>query len=506
MTVLFLANVGSSDIRLSDPSLLPPDLQDRKHAARLVGDAILTDFDRYADALQFPLIGVCLAWLLEREGISEDDLHIHLFASDQEPPPITPEAEYSKDSLPFARVIERYLIRHGVPYTYWRRFAGRPLEKKQRLRLPSRQIHIHPIEGNPADYGNMLETFTRELSSLRDHVGVGDRTYLEVTGGTPAMTSMLTVAGVDVFARQTRTLYVERGADRPYAVGIGRRFFARQAQAALREQLRVFAYGAARAAVDREGDLIATDVEDQALIRALLEYADRRLAFDFERAREALHRASAYAAGRLQAHIRHRQRELARRDSAALLGELTHSTRVKYQLGDHADFTQRIFRFQEGCFRHLSESMGLQYRKQDERYADPQWQHRVPGLRQFLEDYTSPLGEKYGPIDLDRWELNRISLGAIVDFFVARGEPWAHLVEPVRELHRLSSVAHLRNRGLAGRGFEGIGRSDLEDAFGQNPNQIVPLVEEIYEAIFTAELGENPYEALNQLILSFLRR
>lgn len=504
MTTLFLANVGNHDVQLADPSLLPHDLQDRWLSCRALGKILLDDFERYDHALRFPLIGVSLRWLLEREGVEPDELYVHLFASDQTPPPITPEEEREKDSLLFAGVVERYLKEPGLPYTVVVERDEQQHQEAHRLRLPNRQIHVHPIQGSPADYNNMLDYFSRELSTMTRWVDAEDRVYLEVTGGTPAMTSMLIVAGVDAFGRQARTLYVERGADRPFAVGIGRRFFARRARAVLREQLRLFAYGAARATLDREGDLIAPDVEAQALVDALLDYADRRLAFDIDRARDALHRARAFATGEQQARIQYRQRELQDRDTAALLPELIYSTRIKLELGHYADFTQRLFRFQEACFRDLAERMGLKYRGGGDLYADLDWVAGVSGLEQFLEDYVALDGHAYGKVCVESKWLNRVSLGAIVDFFVQHSEEWAGFETTVVDLHRLSRVARLRNKGLAGHGFEGIGQGDLREAFGDDPSQIIPFLEQIYSELFDANLERGPYESVNDLILNVL--
>ncbi len=506
MTVFFLAPVGSRDVELSDPSLLPSALQHEPPAPRPLGEEILADFGRYADALRLPLIDVSLHWLIARGDVAPDELSVHLFASDQHPPPTTPEPRGQGDSILLAQIVERQLRTRGVPSPSESKRVGRARDDGRRTRLRGSQIHVHPLRDDPADYGLMLNAYSQELAALEDQISLGDRVYLEVTGGTTAMSSMLLVAGVETFGHRVHTLYVRPGADRPHVVPIGPRFFARQAQLVLQEQLRRFAYAAARTSVDRRGELIAPDVADQTLLRALLDYADRRLAFDFAKAREALHRASAYASGRLQAHVRFRQRELARRDSAALLAELIHSMRIMYQLGQHADFVHRLLRFREGCFRHLAEGMGLRYRKGDERYADPDWVDQVVGLRAFLEDYTSPVGDRHGRIRLSDRPLTVVSLGAIVDFFVARGKPWGRLQAPVSALHRLSTVTDLHSQGLVGPGFDGISRADLEHGFGQDLDHIVPLLEEIYGALFTAELGDNPYEALNGLILSLLRR
>ncbi len=506
MTAFFLAAVGSHDVELSDPSLLPSALQQELPAARPLGEEMLADFGRYAEALRLPLIGVSLAWLIADGDVAPDELSVHLFAPDQPPPPVSPRARWQADSILLARVSERLLRTRGVAFPSRPHRVGRALDDSRPVRLRGSQIHVHPLTDDPADYGLMLNALSEELAEMEDQVSFDDRVYLEVTGGTTAMSSMLLVAGVEAFGRRVHALYVRPGADRPHLVSIGSRFFARQAQLVLQEQLRRYAYGAARTSVDRRGDLIAPDVADQVLLRALLDYADCRLAFDFDKAREALHRASAYASGRLQAHVRFRQRELARRDSAALLAELIHTMRIQYQLGQYADFAQRLFRFREGCLRHLAEGMGLRYRRGDERYVDPHWVDQVVGLHEFLDDYASPIGDRQVSIGWADHPLTATSLGAVVDFFIARGEPWDRLRAAVDALHRLSSVADLHHKGLAGHGFEGISRTDLEHEFGQDPDRIVLLLEEIYNTLFTAELGDSAYETLNGLILGLLRR
>jgi hypothetical protein len=448
------------------------------------------------------MLGGSMRWLLERGKVQPDDLYVHLFASDQPEPPITAEVEWRKDSIFLAKIIERHLKQRGLAYTAVIERGGIQHEKTTTLRLPGRQIRIHSIPGNPADYRNMLDYFTRELARLTQWVGEDGRVYLEVTGGTPAMASMMMVAGVETFGRQTHTLYSERGADRPYRVGIGRRFFARRAREVLRGQLELYAYKAARATLDRETDLIVRDGERRKLIAALLDYADRRLAFDFERAREALHEARQYATGSVQSRVQYHQRELREEQDgiqsrAALLAELIHSTTIKYEWGDYADFSQRLFRFQEAVLRYLAEQMGLEYDDGNDRFASMNWVKGVPELKAFLDTY--PVGSGQRGIKLNR-TLNRASLGAIVDFFVERVERWTFLKPTVERIGRLSRLASLRNRGLAGHGFEGIGKDDLSQAFGGEADKIIPLLKQIYAAVFEREVGPNPYHAVNKLI------
>jgi hypothetical protein len=500
----FLANVGNNDIHLTDRSLLPEPLWKRPPARKL-GDELLSDYARYAPAIELPLIGVSLRWLLEHGGGTPEQLHVHLFASDQLPPPITPEEEWLKDSKPFADVIRRYLLDGGLEWTDQVERDGTLQREQRRLRLPKRQVRIHKLPGNPADYKNTHDYFSQELPPLAEQTSEEDVVYMEVTGGTPAMTSMMIVAGVGMFGQRAHTLYVARGADRPYRVGIGRRLFSRRARSNLRVHLDLYAYAMACTVLETEGELITPDAERQALLGALLRYADRRLAFDFDRARDALYEAHQYAAGEVQSLVQGWQNELRGQDQGALLAELVNSARIRYKLGDYADFTQRLFRFQEASFRLLARRMGMRYKDEgSDEYVDQAWIDEVHGLRDFLADYTSPYSkQRYRPVRVE-YSLNRVSLGAIVDHFVQHDPQWAALQPMVSDIHRLSTVAALRNKGIAGHGFEGIGKEDLDRAFGDDAHRIVPFLRQIYAGLFDHPIGSDPYEIVNALICELL--
>lgn len=501
MTTLFLANVGTRDVQLSDESLLPEELRG-KASPRLVGEEILKDYRRYAGTLQVPMIAACLRWLLEERQVSPTELHVHLFASDQAAPPTTPERQWLQDTLPFAEVIRHFLLDGGLVYAV--ESAGKRHGREScPLRLAGSQVHIHAVKGNPADYVGMLDFFTQKLAHLAERVDPAADIYMEVSGGTPAMTSMLIVAGVEAFGRRVQTLYVEPGARQPYPLDIARRLLARRAREAFCAQVKVYAYAAAAEILASDKNLLVEDVRRQDVLSALLEYGRRRLAFDFRRAREALSTACQYADQSVAPHLRQWWRELdpAERDTVVLVQELIHSTRILYRMGDYADFTQRLFRFQEASFRHLAERMGMRYKDEDEKRVDPAWVRSVPGLSDFLDNYRTPDGQALRWMDV---ELNRVNLGAFADFFTRNDHAAIPLWPAVEKLHRLSGVADLRNKGLAGHGFQGIGKEDLDAAWGEDADGILPLMEQVFQALFGYPVGDSPYDGLNEVLLKLL--
>jgi hypothetical protein len=484
MTVLLLANVGNHDLELKDPSLLPDKGDPRWWAPRRIGEEIQANLKHYAGQLSMPLIGATVQWLLESEKVTPASFQVVLFASDQ-PPADTVQEEWLKDTLPIAQVIRTVLT-------------------QEPFRLVPRQIRIEAIQGIPADYANMLAFYTRTLPQIAQKVGADAQVYLEVSGGTPAMTSMLIVAGVEVFGERVRTLYLDRGATQPYEVRVARELFARKTRDILRNQIRLHVYTAALHTLSESGDLVTPDARQRHLLAALLDYADRRLAFDFERALTALQEARGLAVGVPQARIGRWLRELeSRDDTAALLSELLHSARLKLQAGDYADFTQRLFRYQEASFRHMAEQMGLKCGKSSE-YARQTWVKNQTQLNAFLSTYVSPQTGESNPVDLGR-SLNRYSLGAIVDYYMQHDPSWARWRGTADDLHALSSVAELRNKGLSGHGFKGIGRPDLEAAYGATVDALLENLARIYEALFGQPPGDNPYTAVNELILDLVQ-
>ncbi|MEW6578012.1 MAG: hypothetical protein AB1435_02340 [Chloroflexota bacterium] len=487
MRVWLLANVGNSDLQIDNSKLpTPPAAEDpqRWWTPRRIGEAVRDNPDRFAETIKLPLLEPTINWLFEHENVTGADLRLVLFASDQ-PREDTLESEWQKDTYPIAEALCKIV-------------TGKPFHISQK------QARIERILGSPADYSNMLSFYTQALPKVAKMVAPDDRIFLEVSGGTPAMASMLIVMGVEVFGERVRTLYVERGATVPYEVSVSRELFARKTRDTLCDQVKLHAYAVALQTLKDAGPLIDPDDDHRQLLAAVLNYADRRLSFDFDRARNALQNARQLSIGEAQARIGRWLRELEAPDTAAHLSELIHSASIKLSFGDYADFVQRAFRFQEASFRYMLEQVGVEYSDKNGKYVKSEWLQSQPGLTGFLENYLNPQTKLRDPVKLDR-PLNRYSLGAMVDFFVQTQKSWKCWHASAQQLHRLSAVADLRNKGVSGHGFDGIGQDDLEQAYAAPVDKLLDDLRAIYEALFKQPPGPNPYDAINALILDLIQ-
>lgn len=484
MSIVLLANVGNHDLSLAKKELLPKQSDPYYYTPRRLGEEIRDNFKRYADAIALPLLEPTLNWLKNEEGHTLTDLRIGLFASDQDAT-ITDKSDWLKDTYPVAEVIREYL------------------NKEHQIRKAN--IKIYRMEGSPADYTNAMDFHYRTLRQVRTdfNLDAESQIYLEVSGGTPAMTSMLIAMGVEVFGQQAKTLYLDRSSERPYEIGIARALFARKTLENLRQQVRLYAYSTAHDTITHSGDLISSDERQRQALIHLLAYGDRRLAFDFERAKHELKQVQSILRGNDQARIKYWLSELNNPTTSIHIAELLHSMTVLVKLGQYAEITQRMFRFQESIFRYMAEQMGVQYGEKSNQYLSQSWLNKQIDLKAYLAIYPRQQDgilnpNKTIPIKTEN-TLNRYSLGALVDFYLQDAQ-WAHWRESATQIFRLSRVADLRNKGVAGHGFEGIGLEDIENAYAADVQTLTAQMTAVYCTIFANELMPNPYDQLNTMI------
>ncbi len=486
--VLLIANVGNHDVKLEEAghAFLPAPPEERWFP-RTLGEAILDRFERCAPYLRFDLLTPVFTYLREKhfsdvENGLWDRLHVVLFASDQ-----SEEAgeAHKKDTMPFAKVIQRALKQtYEIPGEKWR------------VTIPN--VLTIPIEGNPADYANMLSFYVPQLKKRRAYFRQKEEAiphvYMEVSGGTPAMTSMLIVAGVEVFGENVHVLYVPWGVGLAQEVRIAGQIFGQKVRNTFTHQIQEHSYTAALHTLNRDGKHVARDPERLEALIALVHYVERRLEFDFQNARRALQRAYSALRGNVQAVVGNWLRALQKAEEVDHLAELWHGMYIELDLQRYAAFVQRAFVFQERTFRHIATQMGVQTHAEG-RQLDPDWVNAQEGLVDFMEKRK-----------VEWWRtLNRVILSTVIAYFMERQPTfWGHLERPIQSLNQLSAVAGLRNSGLAGHGLKGISQAAIEQAYGASLEKLMDDLADVYQDVFGQAVGPSPYQEAEDLILGLI--
>lgn len=488
MQKLLFCNIGSSDL---DRAALPElsRLNERERAHR-----ILAQWDPFAPRLRLPIISKALRYVLTQPG---DLARLTLIASDQgDTPPSDPYlAElWGKDTLGTAQVIARALAMgcDGLPAI--------PVDRIDLWTIADRDGRNR----DPSDYDGVRRFFERRLPEVA-HAIPNATAYLEVTGGTPAMTTGLLVAGSEIWGGRAIALYVHPRYALPQTLNTATRLLAAPLRAALRANAATFDYDAALRLLRDHRSVIADRLIPGAdsVLEAVLDHARCRFNLDLPGARRALEGGvDRLGDGRWRADLLSLYEAAAAPDRRMRLEEVYHGAKARYDVGAWSDFLAQAVRFQENAWRLLCLERGAQFIDRHGRPNDDgarvsrAWEHAV-GFR-FRSDSPDDTGDPMS---------SRMRLRAIARHLAQRrGE---NLRRQVEALDRLRGLADLRNETI--HTLEGVSRRDLAVAFGglgsdeAIADQIVPHMADAYTLVVGRPPGASPYTTINTLIDTLLR-
>ncbi|WP_322820533.1 hypothetical protein [Chloroflexus sp.] len=474
MKALLICNVGGRDV-------MHPALPKTGHSERQWAQTALAHYPELCGAFSLPIISKALLYLATRHVILD---HVILIASDQLPPAGNTQF-WSSDTIYSAQIIARLLCDGLTPYP----------------RLDGQQITIWTIQTedgqgcDPSDYDLTLRFLERRLADLR-RVYPHHTAFFEVTGGTPAMTTGLLIAGTEIFGSQTEILSVHPNQELPIALNTGKRLLATPLRASLRSHAASYAYAAAARTFLEHESIIIDRLEPTAaqIIAPLLAYAHYRFNFDFANARSALRRVR--NAGPWRAELDSLLEQVDTPVRQFLLAEVVHGAAARYQIGLYADFLTQVVRFEENLLRYLCLRYGVRFRNR-QRQPDPDGTYLA---REWLNQQPFTLSRDRDPnrdLIADR-SLMRELLGHLLD----RTQPdQCNLLVAIDRLGEL-----VKRRNELTHHLEGVQKVGLARAFAgpEAPStaadQIVPHLEQLYEQVCHQPLPPSPYQSINQLL------
>jgi hypothetical protein len=478
---LLICNVGGKDLVCAGLSKV-------RRSERGWAEELLARYDDLQPMIDLPIIGKALRYFVAQEIALE---RLILIASDQDATQVE-QRFWESDTCLTATIIARYLA-DG--------YAGLPP-------IPAEQMSIWIIRdsagqgGDPADYDLVLAWLEQQLVQLAiDHPN--GSAFLQVTGGTPAMTTGLLIAGTEAFGARAELLSIHPQKEEPTRLNTGQRLLAAPLRATLRSNAATYAYDAALTTLYEQRAIIGDRLAPGALatIAALLAYAQCRYSFDFPGARAAL--AVLPATHPWAAQLAPFAAQVAAPDRTDLLAEVIHGAAARYTVGLYADFLTQLVRFEENLLRLLCLERGAIFVSRESGQDDDDgslisraWLRTLPfSLRNDHDDGRNRSGGR---------AVLRELLGRLAH---ARGEVLNPLLNAIDKLQKLVYLRNETTHSLDGvdKRALAIAFTDRRTADAVEADGIIPHLAALYQQIAGRSLPSSPYKALNGLLDQLLR-
>lgn len=476
--VLLLATIGNRDLMVDGQPIPPEQIRPR-------GEEIARDFDSYRERLAAPLLEPCLRYIRDRGSADRPvRLRIRLFGTDQG----AGAGRHSlRDTIHLARAVAKLLPQRFPPEG---RFSIMEEPKAT------------PVLGNPSLYDEMYRRFGEILAGRNLEPDQFEEVYVAPVGGTPAMSFGLTLQAIQRYGPKCELLYVAEGRSSAVKLQTGRQILASSLRAVIREQLERYEFG-------RAATLLRTLPESEAgatvkVLASLAEYADARLAFDFEKAKLILEDeviATAQGEAReLGMRLRDDLEPLLGKELKALIQELYHNTRLTLRAGRYVDALLRLFRLVEAALRFVVEQELRLPTEADGARSKREFREGIERRPELKARFEQPYeGER---LDYTRPPDRRV-LRLLLDSVIESGAEHCARYEEFRAVvKRLEPLAQLRNRSIGGHGFEGVSREKIEHCTGSlealecDLERLVQLV--------VLEAGASPFDELRNFLLQQL--
>jgi hypothetical protein len=523
MPTIVFCNVGPRDVQLDGAV--------SKLAAREAGQLWIEQFDTLYERLSLPIIRAALEYVLRQEGRIDQ---LIFFGTDQEN-----EIYRPSDTLHFAALIARLL-------------------GQQESRIGC--IEVALVGSNPPIDPTLYdEAFSAYGEKMRPLAEEEKSCYVLTTGGLPACNTALILQSIGLFADRCHVIYTSSNAE-PWPLQIGHQVTGIMRKAAAIELLGNFDFAAASRLLNYNG------LADE-LTKCLLAYANARINFDFEGARDHLEGAIAKSRGELRQRLQETRKGLERlinQEELARIAELYHNARITWDNGHYVGYLSRLIRFQEAVLRHLITRFLVDSAPQTEKIIDGIAIH--PELRHFLLSMLEHMAEREPPrvdlysdtetlrllrenmiahfslselqdlcfdLGIDDENLAGLTKGDKVRELIEYARRTDHLVELVdacrmrrpavqwgqriesavtspgnlraacASLRRLDSLVSLRNDSIIGHGYGGISAEIIEAHYRLMPSTPIQDMALICGVIDIALI--NPFRDVRDMITGLLR-
>ncbi|QED48147.1 hypothetical protein [Cytobacillus dafuensis] len=480
---ILICNVGNRDVQFAQGENEFP-----KNNFREVSKKIYGQYEEKKENLHFPIITTILLDLTKR--IKKLNIHeILLIATDQNPP-------HFSDTLYSAQLIRKYLLDTKDDRKIWGGYLNQ-------LKKPK----IIAMQNNPSNMDDMYKFYSEQLPQILGDLDQYQNIFFSITGGTPAMNTMLMIHGINVGKDKAQIVYVPNKSGRSRNLNITGRMLLENHLLTIRQNIQHFEYHSAIQYLENNQEFFASRFPIKMLqnLICIFKYAFLRISFQFGEALEFIGHFSESrddaSLENLYDYIRDLTEHNVDDHVDKYMAELYWNINMLYSKGQFIDVCLRLFRFQEQSLREfVKRKLGVVL---DEKVINQEWLKNNTGLRAYLEKSKI----RY------QGTITRATLQETANYYIQNQESALNPI--LSKINLFDELSTLRNNCIGAHGFSGITEEKMYelmqnkfklDAIEDFKEALFSTMKEIYTAIFENDelLTENQYEQMNQVIFKQL--
>lgn len=426
MKLYLLANVGNRDVFLDLKEIEKP---------RIDGKEIYKGLIKYKNRISFPI----LSKIFEEYKFEK----VFLFATRQDKS-FVEQRFWEKDTIYLAEIIKSFY--NNVEYEI--------------------------VSTNPSDYTEMYKYFIEKLPKMKEKIPSDALVFLSLSGGVPAQNTALLLIGVKVFGANSQPIYVPPSG-KIHVLEINKIISKERSIDNAITAIKNYDYSSAIAILEKIGM--------EPYILKFLDYLDKRINFDFKRAKNIL--ASIDSTGQDKLHIHNLIEQINALESGSdekKIMELYYHIDIAYKKSEYLEFLAYLFRFHEGYLYYMFER---------ETGIKPGKIKKESKYKEFIfdENLVKYLSNKvYNAEPLKYWELSRPVIMSIINYFIdEKGRK--ELYPEFEKLKFIQGLADLRNKTIFGHGYEGISGEDIFNKYQE-------IKKKYFEEKYGKKLSVEEYE------------
>ncbi|OAA84796.1 hypothetical protein [Clostridium ljungdahlii] len=316
------------------------------------------------------------------------------------------------------------------------------------------KVKIWCINENPSDYDVMMKEYEYNLNNRLEGI---EKLFIEITGGTPAMSTALLFNATNQINIKVNPFYIDRKSKDAYNLTISESLRKADSKKQICLFIRDQNYKGAETLIkDYASKYHISEKEQVNIVLNMIQAASSRIEFDFDSAEKYIRKVKDYSpvsrstCSMFQNYLRH----LKDKNETYLLNELKNNAVYKYNNGAYTDFLGRIFRIQEAIYSNILLSKEVVI---DKGYGKLFLKEEALSETQ-MDKLNSAEIQSGIKLEYRDCELNIESMKKTLEIVL---EDNSLELKLVNECSKLKSLKSLRNKSILAHGYSGVSKEKI---------------------------------------------